>query len=201
MSGPHLRPKDLAERWQMSSKTLARWRWAGEGPRFLKVSGKVLYRKEDVREFEAAHLRRRTDEAIAVAAHSLTPKRGQTGVLGERLAEDAITRLVNREIKRWSAVGTSMREQRVLPGMLAHVRADLPAAISVPSAEDADEDDPIYRPLFGQKCATVGELRAAVAALWKGIADDRRKAEALTQLLDLLISTGAGGELPVSEAL
>jgi hypothetical protein len=77
MSGPHLRPKDLAERWQMSSKTLARWRWAGEGPRFLKVSGKVLYRKEDIREFEAAHLRRRTDEAIAVAAHSLTPKRGQ----------------------------------------------------------------------------------------------------------------------------
>ena len=77
MSGFHLRPKDLAERWQMSSKTLARWRWAGEGPRFLKVSGKVLYRKEDVREFEAAHLRRRTDERIAVAAHSLTPKRGQ----------------------------------------------------------------------------------------------------------------------------
>ena len=77
MSGPHLRPKDLAERWQMSSKTLARWRWAGGGPRFLKVSGKVLYRKEDVREFEAAHLRRRTDERIAVAAHSVTRKRGQ----------------------------------------------------------------------------------------------------------------------------
>lgn len=77
MSGFHLRPKDLAERWQMSSKTLARWRWAGEGPRFLKVSGKVLYRKEDVREFEATHLRRRTDERIAATAHSVTPKRGQ----------------------------------------------------------------------------------------------------------------------------
>ena len=77
MSGFHLRPHELAERWQMSSKTLARWRWAGEGPRFLKVSGKVLYRKEDVREFEAAHLRRRTDERIAATAHTLTPKRGQ----------------------------------------------------------------------------------------------------------------------------
>lgn len=122
------------------------------------------------------------------------------GKLGERLAEDAVTRLVNREIKRWSAVGTSMREQLVLPGMLAHVRADLPAAISVPSAEDGD-DDPIYRPLFGPKCATVGELRAAVGALWKSIADDQRKAEALTQLLDLLVSGGAGDGMPVSEAL
>jgi hypothetical protein len=121
------------------------------------------------------------------------------GVLGERLAEDAVTRLVNREIKRWSAVGTSMREQLVLPGMLAHVRADLPAAISVPSADD--DDDPIYRPLFGPKCATVGELRAAVAALWKGIADDQRKAQALTQLLDLLISAGASDGMPVSAAL
>lgn len=85
--------------------------------------------------------------------------------------------------------------------MLAHVRADLPAAISVPSAEDADEDDPIYRPLFGGKCATVGELRAAGSALWKGIADDQRKAEALTQLLDLLISAGVGDEMAVSQAL
>jgi hypothetical protein len=93
-----------------------------------------------------------------------------------------------------------MREQLVLPGMVAHVRADLPAAISVPSADDAD-DDPIYRPLFGPKCATVGELRAAVAALWKSIADDQRKAEALTQLLDLLINCGAGDGMPVSEAL
>jgi hypothetical protein len=123
------------------------------------------------------------------------------GVLGERLAEDAVTRLVNREIKRWSAVGTSMREQLVLPGMLAHVRADLPAAISVPSADDGDDGDPIYRPLFGPKCATVGELRAAVAALWKSIADDQRKAKALTQLLDLLTSAGASDDVPVSAAL
>ena len=36
-------------------------------------------------------------------------------ILGERLAEDAVTRLVNREIKRWSAVGTAAREQLVLP--------------------------------------------------------------------------------------
>lgn len=120
------------------------------------------------------------------------------GMLGNRLVEDAVTRLVNREIKQWNAVGTSVREQLVLPGMLAHVRADLPAAISVPSADD--DDDPIYRPLFGPKCATVGELRSAVAALWKGIADDQRKARALTKLLDLLITYGAADDTPVVEA-
>ena len=39
------------------------------------------------------------------------------------------------------------------------------------------------------------------ALCWKSIADDQRKAKALTQLLDLLISGGAGDDLPVSEAL
>jgi hypothetical protein len=157
--------------------------------------------RECVRDEIASTLHEGGGRAREIARSVCARHRDLIDVLGERLAEDAITRLVNREIKRWSAVGTSMREQLVLPGMLAHVRADLPAAISVPSAEDADEDDPIYRPLFGQKCATVSELRAAVSALWKGIADDQRKAEALTQLLDLLISAGAGSELPVSEAL
>jgi hypothetical protein len=157
--------------------------------------------RECVRDEIASTLHEGGGRAREIARSVCARHRDLIGMLGERLAEDAITRLVNREIKRWSAVGTSMREQLVLPGMLAHVRADLPAAISVPSADGGDEDDPIYRPLFGQKCATVSELRAAVAALWKGIADDRRKAEALTQLLDLLISTGAGGESPVSEAL
>lgn len=108
-----------------------------------------------------------------------------------------MTRLVNREIKRWSAVGTSTREQLVLPGMLEHLVTDLPAAISVPS----EDDDPVYRPLFGPKCATVCELRAAVAALWKSIADDQRKAKALTRVLDLLTSIGAHDDARVSVAL
>jgi hypothetical protein len=64
-----------------------------------------------------------------------------------------------------------------------------------------DDDDPIYRPLFGPRCATVCELRAAVAALWKSIADDQRKAKALTRVLDLLTSVGADDDLPASVAL
>jgi hypothetical protein len=53
--------KQLAERWNISAKTLERWRWAGEGPRFLKLGGRVVYRLADVEGFEEAQLRSRTD--------------------------------------------------------------------------------------------------------------------------------------------
>lgn len=78
MTTPYLRPHELAERWCMSPKTLGRWRWIGAGPRFLKVSGKVLYRLEDIEAFEAAHLRSRTDERVTSAViHPFAPKRGK----------------------------------------------------------------------------------------------------------------------------
>jgi hypothetical protein len=157
--------------------------------------------RECVRDEIASSLHDGGGRAREIARSVCAKHRDLISMLGDRLAEDAVTRLVNREIKRWSAVGTAAREQLVLPGMLTHLFTDLPASISVPSAEDGDDGDPIYRPLFGAKCATVGELRAAVGALWKSIADDQRKAKALTQLLDLLISCGAGDGMPVSEAL
>ena len=56
----HLRQKDLAERWHVSPRTLERWRWIGEGPQFLKVGGRVIYRLEDVETYERDHLHRRT---------------------------------------------------------------------------------------------------------------------------------------------
>jgi hypothetical protein len=34
----------LADRWHMSPRTLERWRWLGQPPRFTKIGGKVLYR-------------------------------------------------------------------------------------------------------------------------------------------------------------
>lgn len=57
------------------------------------------------------------------------------------------------------------------------------------------------QPLYGAKSATVGELRVAVIALQKAIADDQRKANALTRLLDLLISAGASDDVSVFAAL
>jgi hypothetical protein len=78
MTAPHLRPNELAARWHISWKTLARWRWTGDGPRFLKVSGKVLYRLEDIEAYEAAHVRSRTDErAVPAVIEPFAPKRGK----------------------------------------------------------------------------------------------------------------------------
>ena len=78
MTASHLRPNELADRWRISPRTLARWRWTGDGPRFLKVSGKVLYRIEDIEAFEAAHVRTRTDErAVPAVVQPFAPKRGK----------------------------------------------------------------------------------------------------------------------------
>lgn len=78
MTAPHLRPNELAERWRISPKMLARWRWTGDGPKFLKVSGRVLYRLGDIEAFEAAQLRSRTDEhPMPTIVQPFRPKRGK----------------------------------------------------------------------------------------------------------------------------
>jgi hypothetical protein len=33
-------------------RTLERWRWLNQGPRYLKIGGRVVYRLEDVEAFE-----------------------------------------------------------------------------------------------------------------------------------------------------
>jgi len=43
---------ELAARWKISHRTLERWRWAPEGPRYLKIGGRVVYRVSDVETFE-----------------------------------------------------------------------------------------------------------------------------------------------------
>jgi hypothetical protein len=57
MSVRHLHQADLARRWTVSPRTLERWRWLGQGPRFLKIGGRVAYRLEDIEAFEAAQIR------------------------------------------------------------------------------------------------------------------------------------------------
>ena len=49
-----LTPRQLAERWGISTKTLANLRCAGGGPPFLKLRGAVRYRLADVEAYEAA---------------------------------------------------------------------------------------------------------------------------------------------------
>ena len=61
MTISHLSTRELAERWNISRRTLDRWRWAGEGPRFLKLGGRAVYRIADIEAFEEAHVHTRTD--------------------------------------------------------------------------------------------------------------------------------------------
>jgi hypothetical protein len=59
----HLTQKQLAFRWGLSRRTLETWRWRGKGPPHLKIGGRCVYRWQDIKAFEAAHLRKSTSDA------------------------------------------------------------------------------------------------------------------------------------------
>jgi predicted site-specific integrase-resolvase len=60
MQVKHLNQTEVAQRWSVSPRTLERWRWIGQGPRFLKVGRRVVYRIEDIEAYEAEQLRTST---------------------------------------------------------------------------------------------------------------------------------------------
>lgn len=49
-----LKEAALAARWQISKRTLQRWRQNETGPAYLRLGGRVAYCIEDVLEFESA---------------------------------------------------------------------------------------------------------------------------------------------------
>ena len=63
----HLHQIELANRWRISPRTLERWRWLQQGPPYLKVGGRVVYRLVDVEAFEVAQ-RREPDAKAQPAA-------------------------------------------------------------------------------------------------------------------------------------
>ncbi|KQY13204.1 helix-turn-helix transcriptional regulator [Rhizobium sp. Root482] len=65
MATKHLNQIDLAARWNISHRTLERWRWTGEGPRFVKLGGRVVYRLEDIEEYEREQIRASTARTFA----------------------------------------------------------------------------------------------------------------------------------------
>ncbi len=65
---PCLTQKELARRWTISHRTLERWRLTGQGPAFMKIGGRIIYRLEDVLAHEEAHLRQTADSLDARVA-------------------------------------------------------------------------------------------------------------------------------------
>jgi hypothetical protein len=76
MTPPYLTQVELAARWRISPRTLERWRWAGDGPRFIKIGGLVRYRLEDIEGFEAEQLRQitGTQQPELVPAERIAPR-------------------------------------------------------------------------------------------------------------------------------
>jgi len=60
VSVKHLNQRQLADRWDISEASLERWRTEGIGPLYLKLQGRVLYRLEDVEQYEANCLHKST---------------------------------------------------------------------------------------------------------------------------------------------
>jgi hypothetical protein len=50
----HLNQIQLSRRWTISPRTLERWRWLQQGPQYMKIGGRVVYRLDDVESFEMA---------------------------------------------------------------------------------------------------------------------------------------------------
>ncbi|MBY0431126.1 MAG: helix-turn-helix domain-containing protein [Rhodospirillales bacterium] len=44
----YMRQGELADRWGISERTLEKWRHFGRGPSFLKIGGRVMYRRDDI---------------------------------------------------------------------------------------------------------------------------------------------------------
>ncbi|HHK74722.1 MAG TPA: DNA-binding protein [Rhizobiales bacterium] len=66
----HLNQIELAARWNISPRTLERWRWKGEGPPYLKMVGRVVYRLDDIEAFEAAQVRESTGHPVSITTNA-----------------------------------------------------------------------------------------------------------------------------------
>ena len=64
MTTTHLSQTELSRRWSISPRTLERWRWLKQGPDYLKLGARVLYRLEDVEAFEATNRHRLVAEHL-----------------------------------------------------------------------------------------------------------------------------------------
>jgi hypothetical protein len=56
MTVKHLNQIELSRRWSISPRTLERWRWLRQGPPYLRIGGRIVYRLADIVAFEAAQL-------------------------------------------------------------------------------------------------------------------------------------------------
>lgn len=120
--------------------------------------------------------------------------------IGARLAEDALTDIARRELKRRPS--KHERAQIALPGIPDALQSHLPPAISVPppgaQLESLDDEGVIYKPLA---LATLADVDAHLALLGAQISADTRRQRALKELRDLAMAAGASLHSPILATL
>ena len=52
MTQTHLTEAQLAQRWNLSRRTLQRWRRLGAGPAFIRLGRRIIYALDDIMSFE-----------------------------------------------------------------------------------------------------------------------------------------------------
>ena len=55
-------PAEAAQKLGVEASTLANWRWAGRGPRYIRVGSRVRYRLADVASWLDSRTRRSTSD-------------------------------------------------------------------------------------------------------------------------------------------
>jgi hypothetical protein len=60
--GGNLSEKEAAEYLGLTVHTMRRWRWSGDGPRFLKMGSRCLYPIAELDAFQATCLRKSTSD-------------------------------------------------------------------------------------------------------------------------------------------
>jgi predicted site-specific integrase-resolvase len=73
MTVRHMNQIELARRWNISARTLERWRWIGQGPVYLKLGGRVSYRLDDIEIYEARCLHANTTGPLQIKATKSEP--------------------------------------------------------------------------------------------------------------------------------
>ncbi len=69
----YLSEKELARRWGLSHRTLERWRHDAEGPAYLRLGGRIVYRVDDIEAYEVASQRKRAMRIVASSASVAPP--------------------------------------------------------------------------------------------------------------------------------
>ena len=87
MHYPVMTEKHVADRWQVSLKTLRRWRLDGEGPVWHKLFRQVRYHDADILEFEqrsAQHLMTMLATVKESGGEGLMIREPASGYVGDR---------------------------------------------------------------------------------------------------------------------